>query len=173
MKSTKKASPFLRIVAIMLLMSTSINAQKKESFSESTATTKKITSKYFLDYFKLDFNTMKDAMHDDISFHDPTAELIMGTKLVEGKANVFESFKKSYAAIIEMRQEPIRTIFSSNTGIFEIIIKWKFKAGPEKIIAIEMPLIVVLTIKEGKVIEHRDYGDYNYFLKQYKNQMKK
>jgi ketosteroid isomerase-like protein len=89
----------------------------------------------------------------------------MGTKLIEGKVNVYESFKKSYAAIIEMKQEPIRAIFSSNTGIFEIVIKWKFKAGTEKIIAIEMPLIVVLTVKEGKVIEHRDYGDYNYFLK--------
>ena len=89
------------------------------------------------------------------------------------KPMFFESFKKNYAAIIEMKQESVRTIFSSDTRIFEIIIKWKFNAGPEKVIAIEMPLIAVLTVKEGLVIEHRDYEDYNYFIKQYKSQMKK
>ena len=170
MKSINKAYQFSTILVVILFLSTTIYAQEKVSFSETTSITKKITVKYFSNYFKLDFDAMKDNMHDDISFHDPTAELIMGTRLVEGKTNVYESFKKNYATIIEMKQEPIRTIFSSTTGIFEVIIKYKFKDGPEKIVAIEMPLIVVLTVKDGKVVEHRDYADYNYFIEQYNTQ---
>lgn len=170
MKLTKTARQFSTVLVLMLFMSTSIHAQA--SFTESTSLTEQITTKYFEDYFNLDFDAMEDNMHDDISFHDPTAELIMGSKLVEGKVNVYENFKKSYASIIEMKQESIRTIFSSNTGIFEIIIKWKLNAGPDKEVAIEMPLIIVLTIKDGKVIEHRDYGDYNFFMEQYQSQMK-
>jgi len=170
MKSINKAYQFSTILVVILFLSTTIYAQEKVSFSEATSITKKITVKYFSDYFKLDFDAMKDNMHDDISFHDPTAELIMGTRLVEGRTNVYESFKKNYAAIIEMKQEPIRTIFSSTTGIFEIIIKYRFNDGPDKMITIEMPLVVVLTVKDGKVIEHRDYADYNYFIEQYNTQ---
>ena len=72
-----------------------------------------------------------------------------------------------------MKQETIRTIFSSNTGIFEINLVWKLKNGPDKLITFNMPLIVVLTIENGKVIGHRDYGDYNYFIEQYNHQIKK
>lgn len=36
-----------------------------------------------------------------------------------------------------------------------------------------MPLIVILTVENGKIIEHRDYGDYNYFIDQYNRQIKK
>lgn len=71
-----------------------------------------------------------------------------------------------------MKQERVRTIFSSDTGIFEINLTWKLKVSPTKTIRIKMPLIVVLTIENGKVIKHRDYGDYNYFVKQYNEQIK-
>jgi hypothetical protein len=99
MNPTRKVPQFLALITIMLFMSSSINAQEKMTFSGSTASTKKITTEYFLNYFKLNFDAMKESMHDDVSFHDPTAELIMGSKLVEGKTNVYEGFKKNYAAL--------------------------------------------------------------------------
>jgi len=157
----------------LTLVSISIYAQKSTTFNDSTTICKGVTSKYFNAYIDLDFDTMMSFMHDGISFQDPTARFVFGGKKVEGKINVYENFKKSYASIIEMKQETIRTIFSSNTGIFEINLVWALKNGPDKLITINMPLIVVLTIENGKVIEHRDYGDYNYFIEQYNHQIKK
>lgn len=157
----------------LLFFAITMNAQKL-SFSEITANTKETTTRYFNDYIQLDFEAMKAQMNDNISFNDTTAKLIFGIELVEGKTQVFENFKKTYAAIVEMKSEVIRTMFSSNVGVFEIQLTYKFKVDAEKIITIKkMPLIIVLTIKDDKISEHRDYGDYNHFLEQYSAQTKK
>jgi hypothetical protein len=162
------------ILVTALFFAITANAQKQLSFTEVTANTKEITTSYFNDYINLDFESMRPQMHDDISFNDTTAKLIFGTELVAGKAKVFENFKKNYAAIVEMKSETIRTIFSSNVGIFEIELTYRFKAGPEKIITItKMPLVITLTVKDGKIMEHRDYGDYTHFIVQYSSQAKK
>ena len=115
---------------------------------------------------------MKELMHDSISFQDPTAKLVFGGKKVEGKSNVYENFKKSYAAIIEINADTTRTIFSSKTAVFELNLTWKFKSAKDREIEIKMPLVIILSVSDGKVIEHRDYGDYNYFVEQYNMQIK-
>jgi ketosteroid isomerase-like protein len=158
---------------VTLFFVITMNAQEL-SFSEATANTKEITTRYFNDYMNLDFEAMKKQANDDISFNDTTANLIFGVELVEGKIQVFENFNKTYAAILEMKPKFIRTLFSSNVGVFEIELTYQFKADSDKIITIKkMPLIVVLTVKDGKINEHRDYGDYNHFLQQYTKQTKK
>ena len=168
-----KFSSIKLVLIVLSLVPISIYAQKNTTFSDSTNICKEVTSKYFNAYIDLDFDSMKPLMHDSISFQDPTARFVFGGKKIEGKSNVYENFKTSYASIIEMKQETIRTVFSSNTGIFEINLTWKLKNGPDKIITIDMPLIVVLTVENEKVIKHRDYGDYNYFIEQYNHQIKK
>jgi len=154
-----------------IIFASTTYAQKSVSFADSTAICKKVSNEYFEAYFNLDFDSMLNIMHDSISFQDPTARFVFGGKKIDGKDKVYENFKQSYASILEMKQDPIRTIFSSNTGIYEINLTWKFKNSPEKIISIEMPLIVILTVENGKVIEHRDYGDYHYFIDQYNHQL--
>ncbi len=155
-----------------MLVSTVLTAQKKLSFSDITGNTKKISTKYFNDYIKLNFEGMKSQMHDSISFNDPTAKSIFGIELIEGKTKVLENLKKTYEAIVEMKSEPIRTMFSSNVGIFEVQLTYKFKVDNKKTITINnMPLIVVLYVEKGEIIKHRDYGDYNNFLVQYKKQL--
>lgn len=158
---------------VLLFACALIYAQEQPSFSEISTQTQEITTQYFNDYINLDFEAMKPQMHQDISFNDTTAKLIFGVELVEGKTQVFENFKKTYASIIEMKADIIRTMFSSHVGIFEIELTYKFKEKAESVITISrMPLVIVLTVKEGKLVEHRDYGDYKYFLKQYSNQRK-
>jgi len=163
------------VLTIILFISVTMspnNVHANTEFYEANTVTKNVTEKYFAAYFDLDFETLKELMHDDISFADPTADLIFHSEKVIGKDAVYENFKKGYASITEMTQTPIRTIYSSNTGIYEINIEFKFKEGAN-IISINMPLVIILTIKDGKVIEHRDYGDYNHFLRQYNDQRNK
>ena len=174
-KLAQKINKFLKkeIVVVTLLFFVSImNAQDNNEFNKRTALTKEVATKYFKAYIGLQFDAMKPLVHEAISFEDPTAKLVFGGKKIEGKQQVFENFKAGYASILEMKQESIRTIFSSDTGVFEINLTWKLKVSKTKTIRIKMPLIVVLTIENGKVIKHRDYGDYNYFVKQYNEQIK-
>ncbi len=160
-----------KILLVLLFVGAIIYAQEQPSFSDTSANTKEITTRYFNDYIALDFEAMQPLMDNDISFNDATAKLIFGIELVEGKTQVVENFKKTYAAIVEMKSEVIRTLFSSNVGVFEIQLTYKFKVETGKTITIKkMPLIVILTVKDDKISEHRDYGDYNHFLEQYKKQ---
>lgn len=169
--STKFINKQIVVIALLLFVSF-MNAQENNEFNKRTALTKEVTTKYFKAYMELQFDAMKPMMHEAISFEDPTAKLIFEGKIIEGKQQVYENFKVAYASILEMKQKSIRTIFSSDTGIFEINLIWKLKVSPTKTIHINMPLNVVLTVENGKVIKHRDYGDYNYFVKQYNNQIK-
>ena len=173
MKVIKKKS--LRNIFVILLAFVSIfnYSQSNSMFKDSTSLSKDVTTRYFNAYMNLDFKSMKLVMHDSITFYDPTAKLVFGGNKIKGKTKVYEYFLNSYASIIEMKQSTIRTIFSSNTGVFELNFVYKFKNGSGQIFTIDMPLIVILTIKNGKIIEHRDYADYNYFMKQYNQQLKK
>ena len=158
---------------VLLFIVTIASAQEKPSFKDITANTKKVATSYFNNYINLDFKAMSNQANEAISFNDTTAKLIFGIELVEGKKAVFENFKVTYASIVEMKSEVIRTMFSSNVGIFETQLTYTFKVSAEKTITIsKMPLIVILTVKEDKVIKHRDYADYNHFLEQYNNQLK-
>ncbi len=157
---------------LILTFSITIHAQQKVSFADSTKQCEKVATEYFKQYFELKFDKMANLMHDSISFADPTAELVFGGKKIEGKENVLKNFKTAYASITEINPEISRKIFSGNIAIIESIIQWKFiNKQTNKTFEIEMPLIVILTIKNGKVVKHRDYGDYNYFIKQYNAQL--
>ncbi|WP_418510577.1 nuclear transport factor 2 family protein [Corallibacter sp.] len=112
---------------------------------------------------------MKKLMHKDISFYDPTSKYIFGSIKVIGKDEVFKNFVGNYSAIIDFKKSNLESFFSSNTGVFKFNLSWKFKEADNKVVTIkDMPLVVVLTVENNKVISHVDYGDYTYFVKQIK-----
>ena len=69
-----------------------------------------------------------------------------------------------------MRPEFTRKFFSGIQAVYEMDLDFNFNVE-EGTINIKMPLVTILTVKDNKVIEHRDYGDYNVYLKQYNEQM--
>jgi hypothetical protein len=152
---------------MFLLVSISY-AQEKQDFISLRDQTKKLTSEYFNNYMALNFAENAKLMHDSISFQDPTAKFVFAGKKIEGKAAVLNFFTTNYASIQKMTAKNIRSIFSANHGLFSIDFEWIFLAGKnKKEYTIKMPLIVKLSVKDGKVIKHRDFGDYSFFLNQY------
>lgn len=149
-------------------MAFAINAQQKNPFSERTALTEEIATKYFNNYMAIDWSNLADLMHNDISFEDPTAEILFGFKKPIGKENVLKNFRDTFVGITNMTPKLIRTFFSGDNGVFEMDLSFSFKNRQNGITTISMPLVVVISVKDGKVIEHRDYGDYREYLKQLK-----
>lgn len=151
---------------ISILLTVLYLQAQTQTFAELREETKKHTTAYLNDYLALNFDANAKRMHEDISFHDPTTRLVFAGEKHSGKAAVMQFFKTNYASIVEMKSENMKPVFSADYGIFAFTLKWKLRSGG-KIIAIAMPLVVQLKVKDGKIIEHRDFADYSFFNKQY------
>ncbi len=153
------------ILIALLCFSASINLFSSEinPFVENTRATEKIGKQYINAYMALDWDKLETLAHKELSFNDPTAAnvWVAGSQMHEGKVAAMQNFRTAYASIVEMNFDLIREFFSDQYAIFEGSLNWTWKddAGglhPNN----GMPIVVILKIEEGKVIEHRDYADY-------------
>ena len=156
------------LVAILLLANLAASSQQNNPFKDATDVTQDISTKYFNSYMAIDWDRLGALAHNEISFEDPTAELLFGVKKPAGKDSVMKNFRDTFASITNMTPKLTRTFFSGNSGVFEMDLSFSFKNRQNGITTITMPLVVVITVKDGKVISHRDYGDYREYLKQLK-----
>ncbi len=154
------------IIVLILLAAIATNAQQKDSFERNTEITKNVAGKYFNYYMALDWEKIEPLMHDEIEFDDPTAELAIGWQKKPGKANVMKHFREDYASIVNMTPNLTRSFFSGDVAVFEMNLEFSFNGRNDKVITIKMPLVTTLKLKDGKVIEHKDLGDYREYLKQ-------
>jgi len=133
-----------------------------------SATTERVASAYVDAYFRMDFDTMEQLSGPETSFDDPTADTLFGGAPVPGRAAVFGHLRTTFAGITQISFLPSRRYFSGEHGVFEGEVTWGFRPSPgasEKITS-GMPLIVIVQVKDGLVVSHRDYGDYRVFLAQ-------
>ncbi len=145
-----------------------VDAQPPKEFLDTTAKTKEVATKYFDLYMAMDWDRLETMLHLDSSFQDPTAALIFSGEKESGKAAMMKKFREGYASLTSMKAKLSRTFFSSSVGVFELDLTFGFRNRQKGITTITMPLVVVITVRDGKVIEHRDFGDYTEYLKQLK-----
>ena len=158
---------------VFVLIHFSSFAQQNNKFEETTKNTEQICNKYILAYFNMQFDEMATYMHDDFSFQDPTASLLFGWQFVTPKDTALHFFKTNYSSLLDMKPKFVREFFSGEQAIYEMNLVFSFYANEKKdIISIEMPLVTVLSLKDNKVIEHRDYGDYREYRRQLAEKMK-
>ncbi len=167
----------MKKIKILILFCFSVTAlqyaQNKTPLKDSTVVTTAISEQYIQWYLNLNFDALGTLMHQDFSFEDPTAAMLFGWNKPEGKENALAFFKTNYASITEMKADIIRKIISGNHAIYEMQLHFKFYQNEDKdLISISMPLITILAIKDGKVIEHKDYANYNDYIEQYRAQVK-
>ncbi|MFT5232639.1 MAG: hypothetical protein ACI9UK_001501 [Candidatus Krumholzibacteriia bacterium] len=168
-----KTRTAIATILLIQLMTTVAMAQDELSFADLTSATEELATQYVNLYYDLKFDEMEPLMHAEISFEDPTANTIFGAEIVSGKKMVMENFHTAFAGISSMELEKVRTFASGEVAVFEMVITWTFGVGDGKEVTIrDMPLIQVITIADGLVISHRDYGDYRIFATQYREQTK-
>ncbi|HMQ69931.1 MAG TPA: hypothetical protein PKA90_13010 [Ignavibacteria bacterium] len=170
--NTRLKASLLFAITILGLSALNSFAQDGIKFSEISDATQETADLYINYYFSKEFDMMSEYMHDDFSFQDPTAALIFGGKLQTPKDTALNFFKTNYASILEMKPAYIRKIYSGEQAVYEMNLLWSFNTEKGKI-SIDMPLVTILSLKDGKVINHRDYGDYTEYVKQFNDQMDK
>ena len=150
-----------------------------------TNSTKEIALRYMEAYGAWDFDTMKTFYADTVSFEDPTGtEAFKQTFSFQGKENVYTFFKNVFKNRFQNNKPPYvhftieKSFFTETYAVinstFECIIptSWFDKNSNESIL-IAIPFVTVLTIKDGLITKHIDYGNYTKYHEQIKAQMKK
>ncbi len=162
------------LIILTILCSFVLSAQTPRStaFADSTKRTRSVAERYMQHYLSMNVEAMGALMHDAITFEDPTARLIFGSQKHEGKDSVLAAMQMSVKSITGMTPDHIRQFASGNTLVSELTLRWSFLSRSGKPVTITTPLVVVLMVQDGKVIWHRDYGDYTTFRRQYEEQVK-
>lgn len=152
---------------VLMIAAAVVMAQPPQNrFKETTTATEEVATRYFYAYMALDWNKLEPLMHADITFEDPTGTLLFGENRPAGKSDVIGGFRTGLAALTHMTPKIRRKFFSGTAGVFEMDLTFGFRNRQNQEVNITMPLVVVLKVKDGKVIEHRDYGGYRDYVKQ-------
>ena len=147
-------------------------AQQQQNFEQTTTATEELCNNYILAYFNMNFVEMADYMHDEFSFQDPTASLLFGWQFVTPKDSALHFFKTNYSSLLEMKPNFTRKFFSGEHAVYEMDLVFSFYVNEQKdSVSINMPLVTILSLKDNKVIAHRDYGDYRAYRKQLSEKM--
>lgn len=150
--------------ALFALATPAIAQQDPPDFAEVTAATSPVADAYFRAYIALDWDALEPLLGENASFKDPTAEHVFGGKLFEGKDVVAAHFRQGYANVSQMSFAPLRVLHAGNYGIYEGELTWKLRLRVGGELQTTMPFTCILRVEDGKVVEHRDYGDYTPFI---------
>lgn len=152
-------------------------------------TEKNSSNKIALDYMEAygnwDFDKMKTFYSENIHFEDPTAkEAFKQSFVFDGKDNVQNFFKNVFKDKFKNDKPPyinfiieksytsgVHTIINST---FECILptSW-FKENSTETVLISVPFTTILTIENGLINRHIDYGNYAKYFEQINAQIKK
>ncbi|GFZ93821.1 hypothetical protein GCM10011531_27200 [Aquaticitalea lipolytica] len=161
----------LKLSIAAILFSNFVNAQTNNSSDTH------LGDEYLALYTDLKFDEMMAFYSDDSVFEDPTMSFFskdLSYEIIKGPKNINaflkEGFKKitNTEFIIEKQYKVGAIQFYYGT------LNYKYNIGKEsesKVITFSIPLAIILTIKDDKVIHHQDIADYNIWLKQYNEQL--
>lgn len=164
MKILSAAPIALSLALLFAIPSAPLLAQERPSFDDTSAATQTVGEAYFAAYMERDWDTLEPLLADHGIFRDGTAELVFGSALADGKLAMMTLFREGYEGITRMSLRPLRTIHSGHYAIFEGELDWALMLSADREVASVMPIITILRIEDGLVVEHRDYADYAPFL---------
>ena len=135
------------------------------AFEQASAETARVAEAYFIAYASMDWDTLEPMLHDEVSFADPTAkQIFQGIDLV-GKDAVIGLFRQYNQSLEAMSFTKDKMIASGDTAMMIGTLDWTMRIAGGKKVRTLMPISTVITVKDSKVIAHRDYGDYREFTK--------
>lgn len=158
----------MKMILTALLLASAMpmtaQAQERPSFTEITAQTEQVGQAYAHAYIAMDWDRIESLLHDEASFEDSTANLIFGGGRYDGKAAMMTLFREGYTGISSLKLTPLRSFASGEVYVEEGQLDWGVDMGGGRIVESSMPILTILTMKDGKVWKHRDYADYRPFL---------
>lgn len=157
--------PALLAAALLAATSWCARAQGAAEYQNASAASEKVGEAYFSAYVARDWNRLEPLLAERGGFADPTAALVFGSVAHADKATTMKAFREGYAAITQMSFKRQRAFFSGHYAIFEGTLDWTLRLASGKIVETRaMPLVTVLRVENGEVVEHRDLADYHPYI---------
>lgn len=137
---------------------------ERPSYGSVGEATAPVADAYFNAYIGRDWDVLETMLVEGSSFQDPTATYVFGGVLSEGREAMMSRFRNGYASLTHMEFAVTRRIISGDIAIYEGALDWGIDLGDAKVVDSVTPMVIILTVKDGKVITHRDYVDYAPFI---------
>jgi limonene-1,2-epoxide hydrolase len=142
-----------------------VQAQSTPDFAAASAATRGTAEAYFAAYIARDWDKLETLLAEGGGFSDPTATPVFGKVEVTGKLATLKFFRENYAAIKAMHFNKVRTFFSGSHAVFEGTLDWTLVLqGGKEVVTVGMLLVTILRLDSGRVLEHRDFADYQPFV---------
>ncbi|MEN7538551.1 nuclear transport factor 2 family protein [Aurantiacibacter flavus] len=156
----------LALAAASLTIAAPVAAEEAppRDYTAVSAATAPVAEAYFQAYTSRDWDALEGLLADNATFRDPTATLVFGGVESVGREAMMERFRLGYAGITHMEFTPFRQIVSGDVALAEGALHWGLDLGEGHTVDSVTPMVIVLTLADGKVVEHRDYVDYAPFL---------
>jgi ketosteroid isomerase-like protein len=160
---------FASMLAVLLLgfacttSASTDSASPRLSLSAITEATRIAADAYFKAYFGKDWKTIEGLAGEEIRFSDPTAAIPFGPSPEKaGKKVVLAAFEEGLTPL-DLDFQPMRAVYSGEYAIYEGSLTWTSHLKRRNITS-TVPLVTILRVVNGKIVEHRDYADYQPFF---------
>ena len=129
-----------------------------------------VAREYLAAYLERRFADLAELAGASLRFQDPTAVLIGGGRVVEGPEAVRAHLERAFQGSLSFELEPTLSFFYHRTALFAGTCRYAYAGRtlglPVEKASFEVPLVVVLQVRDGEVVEHRDYAGYEDFQAQ-------
>ena len=120
-----------------------------------------LARRYIAAYQALDVERLESFYAADVRFIDPTSERtpLAQPFIFEGRDNVLAAIAQAAQSFVCIRYDVRRIYESSGHVVFAGKSQGLLKSE-QGLFTGDGTIVTIITIKEGKVVEHRDYYDY-------------
>ena len=165
MNAVKRCTNLWGLVLIAFVMLTSLANAQGDSDPDASA-----VQKYADAYFTQDIATMAELLADDATFKDPSNSWQGKDAIIEGLP---ETFNRITGSGPDGRE--IRRFRSGNDFIFGAWADFNMLMTvgeiPEAEYNFKLDFLMILTVENGKIVEHNDYVDTVAFVAQLQEQI--
>jgi ketosteroid isomerase-like protein len=134
-------------------------AQGEPPWAAGERDTRRLAELHIEQAMSRDYDAMAELLSPDFVFIDPTADVYPDTPTeaavegIHGRAEAL-ALMRSWE-LPEMEFERLHTFFSGQHGVFWGRIRFLDPPGTPS-----FPVVFIVTVRDGQVVERRDYGDY-------------
>ena len=120
-----------------------------------------IVDEYMEAYKSFDVDRVETLISEDFDFHDPTSEALPEPFITSGRDNVLRKWSAYRATVDEHRfiYEVERRFSYSGHVVLIGQAGWHVVADGQLSQSM-MPIVTIITVRDGMVVAHRDYVDY-------------
>lgn len=131
---------------------------------------------YIACYLQGDFDLMSKLMDATFSYDQPNDGLLSGDPKccseIQGIESSMQEMKKYREKMENVRYEVRSKFLTNETAYFDILVhyeqcgKYIYGASHNFRYKITLPVNIVITLRNGRIIRHQDYFDYSVIYKQ-------